>query len=465
MLRRYWKRVITSLKGLFETIEHMFKNDFKILEEEVHGRKLVYLDNAATSQKPQQVLDAIMEAYTTWNSNIHRGVHHLSQIATMRHEEARQKVAAFIGAKSSDEIIFTKGTTDGINALAFSLGEKPNSGESISGREESGKIKEESGKIKEESGKIKEDESLGKAYIGAGDEIIVSGLEHHSNIVPWQMLCARTKAVLRHIPLREDLSLDIEAFKGLLSEKTKLVSIAHVSNVLGTIQPIEEIIRLAHERGVPVCIDGAQSVPHMQVDVQKLDCDFMVFSGHKMYGPTGIGVLYGKREWLEKLPPHEGGGEMINHVRWSGTSYNELPYKFEAGTPNFIGSYGLGKAIEYMQGVGMEAIEAHERELSEYCEAQLKQIEGMHIYAEGQKKAGVVSFNVYSKGKLIHPYDIGMLLDQQGVAVRTGHHCAEPLIDEIGVPGTVRVSFGLYNDKEDIDAFIEALRKALMMLA
>lgn len=403
----------------------MNKADFPILNETVHGRPLVYLDNAATSQKPQQVLDAIVEAYSRWNSNIHRGVHHLSQVATSKHEGARQAVADFINARSADEIVFTKGTTDSLNALAFSFGE---------------------------------------AFIHEGDEIIVSGLEHHSNIVPWQMLCERKKAVLRHIPLREDFSLNLEAFKGLLSEKTKLVSVAHVSNVLGTIQPVEEIIRLAHARKIPVCIDGAQSVPHMRVDVQALDCDFLVFSGHKMYAPTGIGVLYGKREWLEQIPPHEGGGEMIDHVRWSGTTYNELPYKFEAGTPNFVGSYALHKAIEYMQMIGFDTIEAHERELTEYCESQLATIEGVHIYAAGQPKAGVISFNVYASGNLIHPFDIGTLLDQQGVAVRTGHHCAEPLIDELGVPGTVRVSFGLYNDKEDVNAFIEALQRAQRML-
>ena len=402
----------------------MNRKDFPILNETVHGRPLVYLDNAATSQKPQQVLDAIVEAYSRWNSNIHRGVHHLSQVATSKHEGARQAVADFIHAKSSDEIVFTKGTTDSLNALAFSLGE---------------------------------------AFVNEGDEIIVSGLEHHSNIVPWQMLCERKKAILRHIPLRKDLSLDIEAFKGLLSDRTKLVSVAHVSNVLGTIQPVEEIIRLAHARNVPVCIDGAQSVPHMQVDVQALDCDFLVFSGHKMYAPTGIGVLYGKREWLEQIPPHEGGGEMIEHVRWSGTTYNELPYKFEAGTPNFIGSYALKKAIEYIESIGWEAIEAHERELTDYCEKELLGL-GCKVYGAGQKKAGVISFNLYSGDTLIHPFDVGTLLDQQGVAVRTGHHCAEPLIDRMGVPGTVRVSFGLYNDKEDVDAFIEALQRAQRML-
>ena len=403
----------------------MNREDFSILKQQVHGRQLVYLDNAATSQKPQHVLDAIMEAYTTWNSNIHRGVHHLSQVATIHHEEARKAVAAFIGAKSSDEIIFTKGTTDGLNALAFSFGE---------------------------------------AYIHEGDEIIVSGLEHHSNIVPWQMLCERKKAVLKHIPLKDDLSIDLEAFKGLLSNKTKLVSIAHVSNVLGTIQPIEEIIRLAHEKSIPVCIDGAQSVPHMRVNVQALDCDFLAFSGHKMYGPTGIGVLYGKREWLDKIPPHEGGGEMINHVRWSGTTYNDLPYKFEAGTPNFVGSYALHKAIEYIDSIGWKAIEAHEQELTAYCEQQLSAMKGVCIYGAGQPKAGVISFNLYNGKDLIHPFDVGTLLDQQGVAVRTGHHCAEPLIDAIGVPGTVRVSFGLYNDKADVDAFITALQRAQSML-
>ena len=412
----------------------MRRTDFPILNEKVHGQPLVYLDNAATSQKPQAVMDAIMEAYCHWNSNIHRGVHHLSQVATMKHEEARKSLADFIGARFPEEIIFTKGTTDSLNALAFSFGE---------------------------------------SFVREGDEIIVSALEHHSNIVPWQMLCARKKAVLRHIPLREDLRLDLEAFAAMLNERTRLVSVAHVSNVSGTIQPVEEIIRLAHEKGVPVCVDGAQSVPHMRTDVQALDCDFLAFSGHKMYGPTGTGVLYGKREWLEKLPPHEGGGEMIEHVRWSGTTYNDLPYKFEAGTPNFVGSRALKAAVDYIQSIGWDAIEAHERELTEYCEERLNGLagerisglaEGVRVYAAGQPKIGVISFNVYKGGELIHPFDVGALLDQQGVAVRTGHHCAEPLIDELGVPGTVRVSFGLYNDKEDVDRFIAALEKAIEML-
>ena len=403
----------------------MNRDDFAILKEQVHGRPLVYLDNAATSQKPRQVVEAIVEAYSTWNSNIHRGVHHLSQVATAHHEEARKAVASFINARSSDEIVFTKGTTDSLNTLAFSFGE---------------------------------------AFIHEGDEIIVSGVEHHSNIVPWQMLCARKKAVLKHVPLREDLTFDMEAFESMLSDRTKIVSVAQVSNVLGIIQPVEQIIRLAHEKHIPVCIDGAQSVPHMPVDVQELDCDFLAFSGHKMYAPTGIGVLYGKREWLDLLPPHEGGGEMIEHVRWEGTTYNELPYKFEAGTPNFVGSYALHKAMDYIQAVGWEAIEVHERELTEYCERQLLEM-GCVVYGAGQPKAGVISFNVPSALQtIIHPFDIGTLLDQQGVAVRTGHHCAEPLIDYLGVPGTVRVSFGLYNEKNDVDAFIAALKKAKLML-
>ena len=404
----------------------MNREDFPILNEKVHGRALVYLDNAATTQKPQVVLDAITEAYSHWNANVHRGVHHLSQVATQQHEEAREKVAQLIHAQSSEEIIFTKGTTDSLNMLARIFGD---------------------------------------AMVKEGDEIIVSHLEHHSNIVPWQMLCERKGAVLKVIPLREDLSLDIEAFKGLLSEKTRLVSVAHVSNVLGIINPIEEVIRLAHEKGVAVCVDGAQSVPHLAIDVQRLDCDFLVFSAHKMYGPTGLGVLYGKKEWLDKLPPAEGGGEMIEHVSFEKTTYNVLPYKFEAGTPNYVGSYAFGKAIDYLQAIGLEQIAAHEHALAEYIEQELSKINQVHVYAAGRTKAGAVSFNVYrADGALIHPFDVGVLLDRQGVAVRTGHHCAEPLIDHLGVPGTVRASVGLYNTKEDINTFIAALKKAIMML-
>ena len=308
--------------------------------------------------------------------------------------------------------------------------------------------------------------SFGEAFIGEGDEIIVSALEHHSNIVPWQMLCERKRAVLKVIPLRDDLTLDIEALKALLNPRTKLVSIAHVSNVLGIINPVEEIIRLAHAQGVPVCIDGAQSAPHLPVNVQALDCDFFVCSGHKMYAPTGIGLLYGKEQWLSQLPPYQGGGEMIQHVRWEGTTYNELPYRFEAGTPDYVGSYAWGVAARYMQQCGIESIADHEQALAAYAEEQLKQIEGVKIYAAGQRKAGVLSLNVYyPDGKLVHPFDLGALLDQQGIAVRIGHHCAEPLIDHLGVPGTVRISFGLYNTREEIDLFIAALKRSLAILS
>ena len=404
----------------------MRREDFPILNETVHGRALVYLDNAATTQKPQVVIDAIAEAYSHWNANVHRGVHHLSQVATQKHEEAREKVAQLIHAQSSEEIIFTKGTTDSLNMLARSFGE---------------------------------------AMVKEGDEIIVSHLEHHSNIVPWQMLCERKGAVLKVIPLRDDLTLDVEAFKGLLSEKTRLVSVAHVSNVLGIINSVEEIIRLAHEKGVAVCVDGAQSVPHLLMDVQQLDCDFLVFSAHKMYGPTGLGVLYGKKEWLDKLPPAEGGGEMIEHVSFEKTTYNVLPYKFEAGTPNYVGSYAFSKAIDYVQAIGLEEVAKYEHELAVYLEEQLVLLSNVRVYAAGQEKAGAVSFNVYREdGALIHPFDVGVLLDRQGVAVRTGHHCAEPLIDYLGVPGTVRASVGLYNTKEHVDVFVAALKKAIMML-
>ena len=403
----------------------MRREDFPILSEKVHGRELVYLDNAATTQKPQAVLDAIVEGYSKWNANVHRGVHHLSQVATEKHEQARKKVAEWLNA-AAEEVIFTKGTTDSINMLARSFGD---------------------------------------AMVNEGDEIIVSQLEHHSNIVPWQMLCERKKAILKVIPLREDLSIDIEAYKGMLNERTRLVSVAQVSNVLGIINPVEEIIRYAHAKHIPVCVDGAQSVPHLAVDVKKLNCDFLVMSAHKMYGPTGLGVLYGKKEWLDQLPPAEGGGEMIEHVRWDKTTYNVLPYKFEAGTPNYIGSYAFSKAIEYVQEIGIEDIAKYEEELVEYIEKRLSGLERVKIYAAGQKKAGAVSFNVYrTDGGLIHPFDVGVLLDRQGVAVRTGHHCAEPLIEHLDVPGTLRASVGLYNTKEDIDKLIAALERAIMML-
>lgn len=405
----------------------MNRADFEILNQTVYKRPLVYLDNAATTQKPTAVINALTEAYTTWNANIHRGVHHLSQVATQKHEEARQKTADFLHADSAREIVFTKGTTNSLNLLAFSFGE---------------------------------------ALVHEGDEILVSAVEHHSNIVPWQMLCQRKKARLCVIPMREDCTLDIEAYAALLNERTRLVSVAYVSNVLGIIQPVEDIIRLAHAKDIPVCIDGAQAVPHLPVDVQALDCDFLAFSVHKMYGPTGLGVLYGKEKWLNMLPPAEGGGEMIEHVRWDNTTYNTLPYKFEAGTPDFIGSYAFGVALDYMNSLGREAITRYEAELCRYLESQLAAIQGVRIYAAGQEKAGAVSFNVYREdGQLLHPFDVGTLLDRQGVAVRTGHHCAEPLIDALGVPGTIRASLALYNTSEDIDALIRALETAVAMLS
>ena len=405
----------------------MNRIDFPILKEQVHQHSLVYLDNAATTQKPQCVIDAISYAYMHFNANIHRGVHHLSQIATRHHEESRQRVAEFIGASSSKEIIFTKGTTDSINMLAFSYGE---------------------------------------AYIQEGDEIIVSLLEHHSNIVPWQMLCERKKAKLKVIPLNSDLTIDLNAYYNLLNNRTRLVSVSHVSNVLGIKNPVEEIIRLAHAKGIPVCIDGAQSAPHLPIDVQALDCDFFVCSAHKIYGPTGLGILYGKEKWLNTLPPAEGGGEMIEHVRFEHTTYNTLPCKFEAGTPNFIGTYAFSKAIDYIEQIGIKTITEHELSLTKYCESQLASIPNVHIYAAGEDKYGVISFNInkVQGTTIIHPFDIGTLLDQQGIAVRTGHHCAEPLIEYLNIPGTIRVSFGLYNTKEDVDAFIAALKKTLMLL-
>ena len=400
----------------------MNRTDFPILRETVYNRPLVYLDNAATTQKPQAVIDAVSDAYQHWNANIHRGVHHLSQVATQKHEAARKRVAEFLGAGSPNEIVFTKGTTDSINMLAFSFGE---------------------------------------AFVHEGDEMVVSQLEHHSNIVPWQMLCERKKAVLKVIPLREDLTLDIEAFEALLSDRTKIVSVAHVSNVLGIINPVAEIIRIAHARNIPVCIDGAQSAPHMPIDVRQMDCDFYVCSAHKMYGPTGIGALYGKEQWLNLLPPAQGGGEMIEHVRFEHTTYNTLPYKFEAGTPDFVGSNAFAEALNFLDSIGLSAIEKHERELTHYAEKRLSEIPGIHIYAAGLEKAGVISFNV---GQL-HPFDVGTLLDRQGVAVRTGHHCAEPLIDYLGVPGTIRASFALYNETADVDALVDALQKAVAMLS
>lgn len=410
----------------------MSREDFPILSEKVYNRELVYLDNAATTQKPQSVMDAISYGYSHFNANIHRGIHRLAQLATQEHEAARQTVANFIGAQSKDEIVFTKGTTDSINLLAFSIGEYrlPN----------------------------------GEPYLKEGDEILISSVEHHSNIVPWQMLCERKKTVLKVIPLNAQHTWTIDEAKALISPNTRLIAVSMVSNVLGTILPVKDLIQEAHQHNIPVLIDGAQAVPHLPVNVQELDCDFLAFSAHKIYGPTGVGVLYGKQKWLDALPPYQGGGEMIEHVTFEHTTYNTLPYKFEAGTPDFIGSYALGKALEYVSSIGMNTLHAHETDLTDYAQQGLQAIEGIRIYAPTLPKAGVLSFNAFYNDRLIHPFDIGTLLDRQGIATRTGHHCAEPLIDLLGIPGTVRISFGLYNTREDVDRFLEALKKALMML-
>lgn len=399
----------------------MNREDFPILGTSVHNRPLVYLDNAATTQKPRIVLDALTEAYSNWNANVHRGVHHLSQVATTHHEQSRQRVADYLGASDARSVLFTSGTTDSINLLAYSFGE---------------------------------------AYVQEGDNIIVSALEHHANIVPWQMLCERKHAQLRVLPMVEDQRLDIDALPSLINDRTRLIAVAHVSNVLGIINPVEDIIRIAHDHHIPVLIDGAQSAAHLHVNVEQLGCDFFACSAHKMYGPTGLGVLYGKPEWLEKMPPVRGGGAMIDHVRWEKTTYGTLPYKFEAGTPNYIGSYAFAKALDYIDAIGRTAIQEYENDLTQYLEAQLAAVEGVHIYAAGVPKAGIVSFNV----EHLHPFDVGTLLDQQGVAVRTGHHCAEPLVDYLNTSGTLRASVALYNTREEIDYFIKALNKAISML-
>lgn len=405
----------------------MNSQDFPILSEQIHGHRLVYLDNAATTQKPRQVIDSMSYAYSHFNANIHRATHTLATIATGHHEHARQAVADFINARDAKEIVFTKGTTDAINTAAFSLGET----------------------------------------LSEGDEVIVSAMEHHSNLVPWQMLCQRKKLKLRVAPLNANLTLDTSQLYKLFNSRTKVLAIAHISNVLGIANPIEKIVKEAHKHNIIVLIDAAQSAPHLPIDVQKIDCDMLAFSAHKIYGPTGIGVLYGKKELLEQLPPYQGGGEMINHVSFENTTYNSLPYKFEAGTPDFIGSYAFSKALEYVENIGMENIAEHERNLCLLTERQLKeQFSNIKIYAEGIEKSGVISFNILrSDGSLIHPYDIAMLLDQQGVAVRSGHHCAEPLINLLGVVGTVRVSFGLYNDENDITQLIAALSKSVEILS
>lgn len=397
---------------------YKIRKEFPILEQLVHGKQLVYLDNAATTQKPKCVIETISDAYCTINSNVHRGIHHLSQVATERFEEAREKVRSFINAQNRHEIIFTRGTTESINLVAT---------------------------------------SFGNTFLNEGDEIIISTMEHHSNIVPWQMLQERLGVVLRVIPLNSDLSLNIDAYKALFNEKTRLVSITHVSNVLGITNPIKECIDIAHSNNVPILIDGAQSTPHIAVDVQELDADFFVFSGHKLYAPTGIGVLYGKEQYLNAMQPYHGGGEMIQTVRFEKTTYNELPYKFEAGTPDYIGAIALGKAIDFINEIGLTEIAKHEQALTKYTVERLKEIPGMRIF--GSPNGAAISFLVGN----IHPADMGTLLDHLGIAIRTGHHCAQPLIDYLNIPGTVRASFAIYNTTEEADILVEGIKRVSRM--
>ena len=400
------------------------REDFPILAREVHGRKLVYLDNAATTQKPLAVLDAMRSEYLNQNANVHRGVHYLSQQATELHEAARERVRQFIHARSANEIIFTRGTTEAINLVAA---------------------------------------TFCQSQMQAGDEVLVSDMEHHSNIVPWQMQARQRGIVVRHLPVSDEGLLRLDLLDEFISDRTRLVSLCHVSNVLGTVNPIKEVIKKAHEHGIPVLIDAAQSAPHMPLDVQQLDCDFTAFSGHKMYGPTGIGVLYGKETWLDRLPPYQGGGEMISSVSWEGTTYNELPFKFEAGTPDYVATHGLATAIDYIDALGFDSIQAHEQQLLRHCVEQLSAIPDLRILgpslATGAHDA-VVSFVVNG----IHPLDMGTLLDQLGVAVRTGHHCAQPLVERFGLTSTVRASFALYNTLDEVDALAAALCRVIPML-
>lgn len=396
------------------------RTDFPILSREVYGKPLVYLDNGATTQKPRMVVDAISDEYYSVNANVHRGVHFLSQQATELHEASRQTVCTFINARSTNEIVFTRGTTESINLLASCFGEE---------------------------------------FMQRGDEVIISVMEHHSNIVPWQLLAAKKGIAIKVIPMNDKGELLQDEYRNLFSERTKIASFAHVSNVLGTINPVKEMIAFAHEQGVPVLIDGAQSVPHMPVDVQELDADFFVFSGHKVYGPTGVGVLYGKEEWLDKLPPYQGGGEMIQSVSFEKTTFNELPFKFEAGTPDYIGTTGLAKALDYVSLIGMDKIAAYEHELTFYGMQRLKEVPGMRIFGEAEEKGSVISFLVGD----IHHFDMGTLLDRLGIAVRTGHHCAQPLMQRLGIEGIVRASFGLYNTREEIDALVAGIERVSRM--
>jgi len=396
------------------------REDFPILSRTVYNRPLVYLDNAATTQKPLCVLDAMRNEYLNVNANVHRGVHYLSQQATDLHEEAREKVRKFIHARSTSEIIFTRGTTESINLVA---------------------------------------QTFCEAFMHEGDEVIVTDMEHHSNIVPWQLQAQKHGIVVKHLPISDKGELLLDSIENFITERTRLLSIAHVSNVLGTINPVEQIIALAHAHDIPVLLDGAQSAPHMQIDVQQLDCDFFAFSGHKMYGPTGIGVLYGKEAWLEKMPPYQGGGEMIDQVSWERTTFEQLPLKFEAGTPDYVATHGLATAIDYIQSLGIDAIHDHEQQLTRYCMEQLRQLPDMRLIGEAEEKDAVVSFLVGN----IHHLDMGTLLDRLGIAVRTGHHCAHPLMTRLGVTGTVRASFALYNTKEEVDTLVAGIDRVSKM--
>ncbi len=408
----------TTIKTMYD-IEKV-RSDFPILSREVYGKPLIYLDNAATTQKPLCVLDAMRDEYLNVNANVHRGVHYLSQQATDLHEAARETVRRFINARSTSEIVFTRGTTESINLVVSSFCDE---------------------------------------FMHEGDEVIVTVMEHHSNIVPWQLQAAKRGIAIKVVPMDNDGNLKTDEIEGLITPKTKIISVTHVSNVLGTVNPVKDIAAIAHAHGLPILVDGAQSTPHFKVDVQELDCDFFVFSGHKMYGPTGIGVLYGKEEWLEKLPPYQGGGEMIESVSFDKTVFGQLPFKFEAGTPDYIATHGLAKAIDYIEALGMDNIAEHERGLTKYCMERLASIDGMRLFGVSSGKDAVISFLVGN----IHHLDLGTLLDRLGIAVRTGHHCAQPLIDRLGIQGTVRASFALYNTREEVDALADGIERVRKM--
>lgn len=399
---------------------YQIRKDFPILSREVYGKPLVYLDNSATTQKPRIVVDAIANEYYSENANVHRGVHFLSQQATELHESARAKIAKFLNASSPSEIVFTRGATEGLNLVASSFSE---------------------------------------AFLKEGDEVIISAMEHHSNIVPWQLLEMRKGIKIKVIPITEDGELRVDEYEKLFDERTKLVSVTHVSNVLGTVNPVKELATIAHSHNVPILIDGAQSVPHIKVDVRDMDCDFYAFSGHKIYGPTGIGALYGKAEWLEKLPPYQGGGEMIKNVHFGHTEFEDAPLKFEAGTPDYVGSHSLATAIDYVESIGLDNIAAHEHELLEYATKRLESIPGMRIFGKAKNKSAVISFVVGN----IHPLDLGTLLDRLGIAIRTGHHCAQPLVESLGVQSVARASFGLYNTLKEVDALFNGIERVMKM--